>query len=694
MSSRKLRLQTTFGWPYLLSPHSSGMVIEDVWPTLFFGAERLPEIRRKVQTLSWAARSLEQMQREAETVISSPPFLPIERIGWRHEFYSHRTAEHLLFDVNSPDHFFDPADGALHHSQAQHRAWILLAHERTYRLMRSLAILYRLTDEERYARWVADGMKKSVEMFSRTDLREGNQEDALYFHPLYDAQVLMLLANSYELTRGSGSYSQRDHTAIVRGIFDSGISCLIRFLEKAGVHNITCYMAAALVTVGSLLDRPEWIAMGLDHPKAGLKALLWGGLRMDVEGKIDGFWFEGSQFYHFYSLCPLICLFEQARLRNHNISELSHLRDRLEKMFEAPVRMADPDGRLPCFGDLGAPKVMKLSSYRHLLEYAAGQIDEGRYAPILCACYARGIPRNNLAALAYGPDELPSVGHRPKPVCLRASGIVIFRAERPVGQYYAWFRCGRHGGGHDHLDKLAVGIHALGEAITPDLGTAGYALRDLKQYYSSTFSHNTLLVDEQDQNRVGRALLEFEAEPLQQAQGVVEDAYDGVLLERRIRFAPPYVLLQDRCASLDPHRYGWVFHAYGSASLQAERQSRLLELPPLPEDGVFAFFTARDQFITEGPVCVDWRVTELVWLRLMVTSDGPFECTFGRTPGNPVPDSRATVLLRAPGRERRFFAALEIHQGSPSLGTIKSTLFDWENSVGKWNLAGHPTATK
>lgn len=79
-----------FQWPYTLSPYDAGMLIEDAWPTLFFGVERLQEIRRKGERLPWAADAIADMRREADAVLQGPPPLPAERIGWRHDFYSHK----------------------------------------------------------------------------------------------------------------------------------------------------------------------------------------------------------------------------------------------------------------------------------------------------------------------------------------------------------------------------------------------------------------------------------------------------------------------------------------------------------------------------------------------------------------------------------------------------------------------------
>ncbi len=656
-----------FQWPYTLSPHDAGMLIEDAWPTLFFGAERLQEMRRKGERLPWAADAIAAMRSEADAVLQGPPLLPAERIGWRHDFYSHRTAEHLLYDPDSPHRFLDPLDRTHHEGEAQHRAWVLLTHERTLRMMRSLGVLYGLTGDERCAAWVAEGMRLSSRFFLRGDLREGNRYEALYFHPLYDAQVLMLLANAYSLTREGCAYSEADHRAVREGIFETGMPSQIRFFEETGAHNMTCYVGACLAVCGEVMGRGDWRAMGLSHPQGGLPALLRDGLRTDAKGQVDGFWFEGTTFYHFYSVCPMVAVFE--RLRQEGMDP--DLQNRFERLFEAPVRLCDPDLRLPCLGDLGAPGARSLTVYRHLYEYAAGQLNPDLYARVLGAIYGQGVPRNSLSALAYGPDEVSPGRLSQRSTALRASGIGVFRGKTPEGSFYLLFRSGRHGAGHDHPDKLSIDLRALGELITPDPGTAGYAVKDIHAYYRSTLAHNTLMVDERDQGRVARARLTFRPG---WAVGVLEDAYEGVRLERRIRFEPPLIRVEDRCASDAPHRYAWVFHARGGMALRAARPRDPLGLPPLPEDGPFAWFTNRWTTAAEGVVCADWRVSERVCLRLLVTSDGPFEVMAGRTPGNPIPDGRSTVLLRAAGQERTFRAVFEVHRGVPSLAPDDLTI--------------------
>ena len=84
-------------------------------------------------------------------------------------------------------------------------------------------MLYALTGDERYGAWVAEGLRRAVAVFRRDDLREGNAHRALYFQPLYDSQVLLLLANACSLIRESPSYSPSLHDEIVAAVFDAAM---------------------------------------------------------------------------------------------------------------------------------------------------------------------------------------------------------------------------------------------------------------------------------------------------------------------------------------------------------------------------------------------------------------------------------------------------------------------------------------
>ncbi len=657
--------------PYTLCPNDAGWLIEDVWPTIYFGADRVAEIRRKAETLPWAAALLARMRAEAEAICASEePVQPIERIGWRHEFYSKRTAEHLVWEPSSPDAFYDPATGEYESGEAEHQAWVLLTHERTQRLMRGLGLVYQLTGDERLAAWVREGLLRAVELFGHDELREGNRCEALYFSSLYDGPALIQLALAYELTRTSAAYDDGDHRAIRTGIFEQGIPYQLRFLDDIGVHNMACYVSNAVATCGRVFERDDWLQRGLRDPVTGLRNLLFDGVRAGGDGVADGFWYEGTMFYHFYSICPLVALFELARQIGDPLADDQELRGRLSASLRAPLELADPDDRLPTIGDLGCPVVMRLDVYRHLYEYAAGRLDAATFGPVAARLTDRAGARDGWTALAYGSDELPAatppVAHH---TALARPGLVVFR-EAPA-RLYTLFKAGPHGAGHDHRDKLELLLHGLGEAVAPDVGTAGYAVREVHPYYRTTLSHSTLMVDETEQNTVGDAAVtwDFAADPAH-AVGTIRDAYEGVALTRAVWFDPPWVVVLDQAESASEHRYGWLFHARGTLRVEADG-GPASPLPALPQDGVWRHFGARRTRWTESLAAARWRVAETVRLTALVTSDGAYELTSGRSAGQPLPDSRGALLLRAPGARRRFAAVFEIHSGAASLASLR-----------------------
>lgn len=638
--------------PYVLSRHTTGPVLEDHWPTVFFGSERMPEIRRKLAALEWAQAAVGHLRGEAEVVLQGSPQVPMAPCGWRHDFYSQSSAEHLVYDPDTPRSYVDPTDQSRHDSDAQQRAWRLLTHERTGRLMRGLGVLYQLDGDERFAAWVAAAMVRFVEYFAHSEWREGNRCEALYFQPLYDAQILLLLANAYSLTRPSAAYSDADHERIHDGIFAAGMPTMLRFLDEMGTHNMTCYVAAAIAVCGTVLGVEEWQRLGQEHASAGFAELLETGVRIGENGEPDGFWLEGTTFYHFYSICPLISVFELLRETLEPA-----LTTRFATMFEAPVRICDAQLRVPCLGDLGSPRSCTLPGYRHLYEYAAGQFDSDLCRRALGAICAAGYRREGLTALAFGPDTVEPAPLRQTTTVLPRSGVVTFRRD----DCFLLFRSGPHGAGHDHADKLNLDLRVGPELVSPDPGTAGYALKDLfVNGHRCTLSHNTLMVDEQNQEAAKAVTLDWSPERPNEAVGTVSDAYPGVHLTRRVRFAPPQFSVDDRCESDCEHRYAWLFHAHGDLLVHPQPAALDLGLPPLPDAYPFRWFSNRSTHCAEGETRLEWLIADRLVLHVAVTSDGPYEVTVGRMPGNPITCWRGTVMLRARGKERSFHATFRI----------------------------------
>jgi hypothetical protein len=698
----------SYGWPDVFSPEGCGPAIEDVWPSLHIGADRVEEMKRKVSLLAWAREALSVWRTEAEAVLlEEPRFIPGEP-GGRCGLYISDRGHRLIFDPFQSERVYDPISKEwLAPSDDNLKASVVLSHERIRRLMSSLGFLYRLTGDERYSRWVWEGLRQSVALYRNVHLPGyGQEKDPHYsaiYGGLYEAQSMLQLVQALELVQNAPGGSATDAQALDKDVFELVGNVLSRWMDVMIVHNMSCWAMAALAHLGRRLGRRDWVDKALHSERCGLRMLLERGLPLDPKtGKPNGFWHETSTFYNFYALLPLIPLY---RVGEEEGVLDDGLRERFRSFFDAPLHLVDSDLRLVPLGDRIGPGLMSLTQFRHAYEYAAGQVDEARYGPVLSMLYARcGAPRTSLAALAWGPDELPPPCPPPsRSVVLGASRMAAFRKQTPRGPVTMWFLGGEEnhpGQGHHHHDKLSVSLYAFGEIISSDLGLPAFDNNVWSHFLRGSFGHNTLSVNEVDQGPMESLLFEADVDAnvpwaravvrgnrdghraslwktmVNRGDRVREGVCDDVVLDRTVLFDPPYFVLIDRCEAPAERRFAFVFHGSGRmvAQTAAAEDAPALGLPAIGNDGPLAFLEARDTTDPAAAITADWRVRDGVWLRLVSISDGPFEATVCRTPGNPRDEVRGTVLLRAPGVKRRFVTALELHAGSPTLRAVRCDL--------------------
>jgi len=708
-----------YGWPNVFSPEGRGMAIEYVWPSLYIGADRSGEIARKAQRLRWAAAAVERWRIEAEGVLAEEPVFVRGPTEGQSRMFADADGQHYVFDPSQDRRMWDPLYRRyVKPTERNLAARRLLCHDRTRRLMTSLGFLYALTGDERYSRWVWQGLANTVRQLyaprSRPPELKGDRY-AVVYGGLHDAQAVLQLVQAAELVADAPGADKELHQAVREHVFGAVGEALSAWMDVMTVHNMSCWSMAALGQLARVCGRKDWLEKSLRSKRTGLAEMLQTGVPRDPQtGRVDGFWHETATFYGiFFALAALIPLYRIGAAEGVIDADL---RERFRAMFEAPLALCDEQLRLLAVGDRVGPGLLRLTQARHLYEYAAGQVDATRYGPILAMLYEQsGADRSSLAALAWGPDELPASAAPPaQSVLLPAAKITTFRRVTDRGQVTCWFLGGQdtHSGqAHHHHDKLSLSLHACGEIITSDLGLPAPYDNDWVRFLNSTFSHNTLMINERAQGPMKS--LRFEAElqakipwTIAAVEGdrsdaarkslwkimattrrdeVTEGLYDGVKLSRAVYFDVPYIVLCDEGRMPQERRFEFVFHACGSmvAATQAA-DAQPLGLPPLPEVGGFGLFTERTIADPIESVSVDWRIRSDLWLRLVSVSDGPFEATWGSTPGNPRTQTRGTVLLRAPGTVRRYASVLELHGGTPTVQAValkgvqgaEVTLFD------------------
>lgn len=225
----------------------------------------------------------------------------------------------------------------------------------------------------------------------------------------------------------------------------------------------------------------------------------------------DGGDYEGSSGYHV--LVTQIFFTAYQLMRADGATPSRTFVERLQKMFAWIEALADSRGRLPHIGDCDDGRVEFLfddlkqmadvpPAKRNALQ-VGGLVALGSS---LLNCTPSARYEDSLwfgGAGASSPTRDSSCAGEDQITLLQDSGIAVIRR----GEAELFFLVLPNGiagkGSHTHNDKLSVVFQLNGEEILCDPGTACYT-RDAgtRNYFRSTRAHNTIVVDDLEQNRI------------------------------------------------------------------------------------------------------------------------------------------------------------------------------------------------
>ena len=261
---------------------------------------------------------------------------------------------------------------------------------------------------------------------------------------------------------------------------------------------------------------------------------------IEYQFQIDGSSFEGSTCYHrlsadiiAYSLAVALSLSEKRLLMlGSNTPQLSNpilgmqhpdtLRH-ISKIAKFLLDITGTDGRMPQIGDNDSGRFVKLLPPKLRLDNPVdddldprqkianiqmlltdrGSIDVDESC-LLEASLIRNLASANSRINTFLDGEQfnflrPQAGSPPS--IFPDFGLYVYR----LNTWILWVRCGSNGifgyGGHGHNDKLSFEIVLDGARFFTDSGSYTYtACPELRNVFRSTIAHNTLIVDDREQN--------------------------------------------------------------------------------------------------------------------------------------------------------------------------------------------------
>ncbi len=269
----------------------------------------------------------------------------------------------------------------------------------------------------------------------------------------------------------------------------------------------------------------------------------------------DGGYNEGSTYYHRFAVRILQQITDFAE--NYDVTLSDYFYEQLERMFAFLMHTAKPDGVMSAMNDGFHAKNLRI-----LFDEPARLFKRDDFAHFASAGLRGTVPA---MASTYFP----------------VSGIAVMRSDWSEQALHAIFDAGPFGSSHGHEDKLSFELSALGKPFVVESGTFTYVINRWRKYFTSSFAHNTIVVDGKSQMRyrldkqwlndppVNLPNVWFSNEQLDYVESVYADGYgnikedilSGITHTRRLLFVKPYYwILWDQVQGAGQHRVEQLLH--------------------------------------------------------------------------------------------------------------------------------------
>lgn len=615
-------------------------------------------LRAKTERLPWAHDLLAGMDQRLKAdlaVFSQDP--PTEASDWAHHYYCDQCAQPLTFDPAKPKRHTCPECDLVYDDESKNGAWRKLWHSALLVRLEWAALLARLGTPEQAGPAVAFFRRQilfyadNYEQYAVHGTHAGKGK----VHPqsLDEAVWLTALGRYLQWGRGQDWFSEPEMARLRNQLWAPAVELLRPQVSR--IHNIHIWINSAIATAAYWLDDRELLDWTIDGEFGWRR-------QMELGVHADGFWWEGSPSYHYYSVAAFLDLALTAADAGRPLWDAPPLR----RMLQAPTELAYADGSLPAFNDGWRTTLWRVLP---LYELAAGiwpgegfdaVVSHGQaFAPLgIHSWVADGgqshdttkpYHRGSTLALLYGLDELPAA--EPKASASRhfaASGIAVLEN----ANVRLCLRAGPHGGRHDHGDKLGYEVVAAKGWESRDLGTSGYGAAISNRWYRQPAAHNGLTVRQSRQETIDAEITAYRPDRVE-ARAV--DAWPGITLRRTLTLTRHGWRDEMEVEAAEATALDWCFHGAGTLATD-------LALKPITSAGEGGGFDWLRE-VRSAQTDTSWHVTWShgdVATRLTFAAEPGTEILLALGDDHPVGDSLGVVIVRRHAAQSRFVAEFEI----------------------------------
>lgn len=489
---------------------------------------------------------------------------PKRQSGWGHAYFCPEDGSFLAFDRISPAAHRCPVCGRVSSEKLHNDAWVYLYRYEAVLSACEAAVLYQVDTKQEYLSHMMRIIGFYSDHYSEFESHACGPKTSgagkIAPQALNEAIFITRITQALEQVRDALPQD------FVEGVCRNLLLPAAEFLhgQRNWINNIPCWINAALTAVGCFTGEKKWVEEAFDA-RYGMYDQIACGV---TESR---FWFEGSIHYNCFTLEAFLNQLSFAA--QHEEALHGDAVRIVGEMVDAVHDLAFHNTVLPNPND-GWPN-LNLKTYSYLFEMASALFGTEHFRAMAQEIYQSSIARTPLpmsfpvyagdysmewmlfAAPASG-DALENQESR-RSVCFAASDYAVLKKRHCE----AFLKYGHCTASHAHPDKMNVELTAFDTVVSRDLSNCGYASRLCDEYYRTSVSHNTVVVDGHSHTTIlrGECLSYNEQEPSIDVR--IQDAYPGVEFRRSIRVNDAGMEDVFRVSGDEEHTYDWVFHVEG-----------------------------------------------------------------------------------------------------------------------------------
>lgn len=570
-------------------------------------------------------------------------------------------------------------------------------HKQNYRDMQKAGVLFSITGNEEYAKFVRDMLFKYAELYPTLSPHplSKKQVPGMLFHQMLNETVWLVYASmAYDCIYDW--LSEKDRIHIEKNVFGIIVKW---FTEKHSnefdrIHNHGTWAVASIGMLGYVLGDQKLVDLALYGTK---KDGSGGFLRqLDLLFSPDGYYMEGP-YYIRYALRPFL-LFAEAIERNQPELKIFEYRDKiLKKAIYTTLQTSFPNGIFPPINDasrsmnIKAPGVLIASDIAYL-RYGSEE-NLLRVANIQNEVILNGAGLKLAKEFGYSKNvPLPQWGSIEFTDGFdgKQGGLGILRTGEDENQSMLLMKYGVHGEGHGHFDKLHFIFYDQGKQIIPDYGYArwvniepkygGRYLPENNTYAKTTIAHNTVVVDlrtqnsgnrkEADKMSAKRHFFDNSNPNVQVMSATANNYYPGVEQQRTMflindsQLEYPIVLDVFRIQSANEHVYDYPIHYFGqiiTSNFKIETSTD--EMQPLGDEFGYEHIWQTGKATVNNPIKFTWLDGQKYY-SLISSVNSQFKILLGRIGANDPKFnliSNPMIILRKEAKDFVFASVIEPH---------------------------------